>query len=68
MWALSVLVGSAARVLLVAVLCVVFFVAGGYIGVEFGALSARIDFCDDDTSGRFIADPAVSAEVCQPGN
>jgi hypothetical protein len=50
----------------VAVLCVPSFGAGVLAGIELGGFSARIDVCDDDTSGRFIADPAARTLACQP--
>jgi hypothetical protein len=50
---------------LVAMLCAVCFLAGGFVGVQAGMTNAHIDFCADDTSGRFIADPSIRAEVCQ---
>ena len=57
---------GAALGVVVAVLCVLSFGAGVLVGIELGRFNARIDVCDDDTSGRFIADPAARTLACQP--
>lgn len=49
----------------VATLCLMSFAAGTFVGVKAGAFSTRIDFCLDDTSGRYIPDFAVRRQVCQ---
>lgn len=38
--------------------------AGIAVGILFGGRLAERDFCDDPTSGRYIPDEAVRAEVC----
>lgn len=51
--------------ILTAVLCADTFGAGVLVGIELDGFSARVDFCDDDTSGRFIADPTARAAACR---
>jgi hypothetical protein len=41
------------------------FLVGFWIGAEFGDINTRIDFCADETSGRFIADRAARDVSCQ---
>ena len=45
----------------IASFCAVFGFAGGVI---FGKLNTELDFCGDSTSGRYITDQIVHAEVC----
>lgn len=46
------------------VVAVAAFIAGVVFGVMAGDLNAEIDFCADDGSGRYIADPSSRKQSC----
>ena len=45
-------------------LCICSFFAGGVVGMIFGDFNARMDFCDDNSSPRFIADEEARRAAC----